>query len=889
MNAQDAFILTAEELALSLGTDNTRGISILEADRRLKRYGPNRFDWQQSEPLWRLALRQLKSPIVYLLVAGAGVSLWFGDLLDALAILAVILINGLIGFFMELQARSAMSALKQMDVLTAKVFRAGQLLEISAEDLVPGDLIALEAGDIVPADARLMTARQLQCEESALTGESLPVEKHTLKLPPDTIISDRHNMVFKGTFVVNGNGSAVITATGRNTQLGIITALVESSPLTQNPLDRKLGRLTGTLIWIMLGMTAVFVLTGIVQGKPMLLLIETAIALAVAAIPEGLPVVATVALSYGMLVMARRKVIIKKLSAVETLGSTSVILTDKTGTLTENEIKTDMLAFPLESVKMHIDQHVLKFPHGAVKQSQENLQKLVLAGALCNNAVRLPDGWSGDPMEVSLLELADGGGLDMMNLAEEFPRLAEMPFRSETMVMGSLHKTSDGYMVCAKGSVERLIEKCDRVCLGPEVVTLDEATRSQLLQKAEKMAATGLRVLAFAYTEVAVRPKKDFLENLVYVGLAGFIDPPRTDIKGAIFACKTAGIRIAMLTGDHPHTALHIARQVGLIGEEDQQVITGKELQQVTGGDENMKKRILATSVFARISPQQKLDIAAIFQQAGEIVAMTGDGINDAPALKKADVGIAMGIRGTQVARETASIILKDDSFTSIAAAIAQGREIFRNIQQFVIYLVSCNLSELCIVTILGVLSPQATLLPLQILFLNMVTDILPALALGLGSGDARVMLRPPRDPSKAIITGRTWLSISAYSAEISASVLFAVLYCSQMPGTDGQALNSIAFITLTFAQLFHVFNMSSPKSELFINEITRNRFVWLALFLCTALLISVFLSPALRLALGLTVLPYHIWLISLLFGLLPLVPNILIRLLFHRERLFNR
>lgn len=879
MNAQDAFLLTAEELAFSLDTDSRRGINDSEANRRLKRYGPNRFDWQQSEPLWQLALRQLKSPIVYLLVAGAGVSLWFGDLLDAVAILAVILINGLIGFVMEFQARNAMSALKQMDVLTAKVIREGQVQEISAEELVPGDLIALEAGDVVPADARLMTALQLRCEESALTGESLPVEKHTLKLAPDTIISDRHNMIFKGTSVVNGNGSAVITATGRNTQLGIITALVESAPVTPNPLDRKLGRLTATLIWIMLGMTVVFVVAGIIQGKPILLLIETAIALAVAAIPEGLPVVAAVALSYGMLAMARRKVIIKKLSAVETLGSTSVILTDKTGTLTENQIITDTLIFPQESVKVRIDQHRLIFPNGAVSQSVRNLERLVLTGALCNNAVRLPDSWSGDPMEVSLLKLADASGLDKMMLAEKFPRLAEIPFRSETMVMGSLHEIPAGYMVCAKGSVERLLEKCDRVCLGPEVITLDELTRSQLLQKAEKMAGTGLRILAFAYTKVEMFPKKDFLEDLIYIGLAGFIDPPRTDIKGAIFACKTAGIKIAMLTGDHPHTALHIARQVGLIEEEDQQVITGRELQLVISGDENMKKRILATSVFARVSPQQKLDIAAIFQEAGEIVAMTGDGINDAPALKKADVGIAMGIRGTQVARETAGIILKDDSFASIAAAIAQGREIFRNIQQFVIYLVSCNLSELGIVTILSVVNPRSALLPLQILFLNMVTDIFPALALGLGTGDPEAMQRPPRDPAKAIITGRKWLVISAYAVEISVAVLLAVIYCSKALGMNDNALNSVAFITLTFAQLFHVFNMPSNRSGLFINEITRNGFVWLAVFLCAGLLAGVFMFPATRLVLGLTVLPVNIWLISLLFSLLPLVLNYLIRL----------
>ena len=880
MKEHDAFIMTVDELAFALRTDSIKGIGTTEAARRLKAYGPNSFNWQQQEKLWRIALRQLKSPIVYLLVGGAGVSLWFGDVLDALAILTVIFLNGLIGFLMEVQARNAMSALKQMDVLTAKVFREGQLFDISAEELVPGDLIALEAGDVVPADGRLVTAEQLQCEEGALTGESIPVGKHNLPLTPETLINDRHNMVFKGTSVVNGHGNALITTTGRHTQLGIITALVESSPVTQNPLDYKLGRLTSTLIWIMLAMTLVFVLSGIIQGKPLLLLIETAIALAVAAIPEGLPVVATVALSYGMLAMARRKVIIKKLSAVETLGSTSVILTDKTGTLTENEIKTDILTFPLESVKIHIDHHLLKFPHGPVKESRENLEKLVLTGALCNNAVRIPDGWTGDPMEVSLLELADASGLDIEKLAVELPRLAEIPFRSETMVMGSLHKTSRGYMVCAKGSVERLLEKCDRVCLDTDVVALDEGTHNQLLQKAEKMAATGLRVLAFAYTDVTELPKKDFLENLIYVGLAGFIDPPRTDIKGAIYACKKAGIRVVMLTGDHPHTAMHIARQIGLVGEEERDVITGRDLLQFDAWTEVLKKRILATSVFARISPQQKLDIAAVFQEAGDIVAMTGDGINDAPALKRADVGIAMGIRGTQVARDTASIILKDDSFNSIAAAIAQGREIFRNIQQFVIYLVSCNLSELSIVTVLGILMPQATLLPLQILFLNMVTDIFPALALGLGTGDPAIMQRPPRDPAKAIITRRSWFIISGYAAEISAAVLLAVLFCSTTLGANERALNSIAFITLTFAQLFHVFNMSSAKSGLFINEITRNYFVWLALSLCVALLVAVFIFPATRMVLGLTVLPANIWLISILFSLLPLMVNQLIRLL---------
>ncbi|MBD1384327.1 cation-transporting P-type ATPase [Mucilaginibacter rigui] len=862
------FSLPAEEVVRLLATHSDQGISGTEAQRRSKTYGPNIYPAQPPKSPWLILLAQFRSPIVYLLFFGAIVSLYFKDLLETIAILAVIVINALIGFFMEMQARSSMNALKKMEVILANVIRDGEVQQVPAEVLVPGDLVPLEAGDIIPADGRLITVHRLQCDESSLTGESLPVEKTTEALPPDTIIGDRHNMVFKGAAVINGNGKMIITGIGTHTQLGAITTLVESSAETVTPLDKKLNLLSRKLIWVTLAMTAIFSVTGFIQGKALLTIIETSIALAVAAIPEGLPVVATVALAYGMLLMGRRNAIVKQLSSVETLGSTGVILTDKTGTLTENKIQADTFAFPAESVRVHIENNRLKFPGGPVRQGTENLEKLLLAGLLCNNASET----AGDPVEVALIQMAAAADLDILVLTSEYERVAEIPFSSELMMMGTLHRTSSGYFTAAKGSVERLLERCAKLQSGKLIKDLDARSREALLLKAEKMAASGLRVLAFAYHTGKPADPQDLLNGLIYIGMAGFMDPPRLDIKGAIFNCRQAGIKVVMITGDHPQTALNIARKVGLIDETDKAVITGKELPPAGALTPAWRQRILDTAVFARTSPAQKLEIAEVFQQAGAIVAMTGDGINDAPALKKADVGIAMGIRGTQVAKETANIILKDDSFTSIARAVAHGREIFQNIKKFVVYLVSCNLSEIVIVTLLGMIMPGATLLPLQILFLNMVTDIFPALALGLGTGDLTVMLRPPRDPAEPMVTGSDWVRMAFYSASITAAVIIAVTYSKTVLHSDDLTCNHIAFITLTFAQLFHVFNMSSPGSGFLTNEITRNKWVWMAVMICSGLILLVFAVPGLRLVLGLSVIPLNLWLVAVSISLLPLI-----------------
>jgi P-type Ca2+ transporter type 2C len=440
-------------------------------------------------------------------------------------------------------------------------------------------------------------------------------------------------------------------------------------------------------------------------------------------------------------------------------------------------------------------------------------------------------------------------------------------------MMGTLHKSPDEYFIAAKGSAEHLLEKCTWMRSGEALQKMGRADRKKILEEGEKMATEGLRVLGFAYKETDAEPdNENFMDDLVYAGLLGFLDPPRTDIKDAIVSCKKAGIKVVMITGDHPMTALNIAQKTGLAEDGEKEILIGKDLPEMESLSEEWNEKILSTVIFARTNPKQKLEIVEVYQKAGNIVAMTGDGVNDAPALKKADIGIAMGFRGTQVAKETASIVLKDDSFATIAEAVCHGRVIFQNIQKFVIYLVSCNLSEIFIVTALGFIAPASTLLAMQILFLNMVTDVFPALALGLGRGNRSIMERPPRHPEKDIISKKEWILVAIYSAAITFAVIVAVLYSKNVRNVDDKTANNVAFLSLAFAQLFHVFNMSSSRSGLLVNEITKNKFVWLALFICAALLILVYVSPMMRLVLGIETLSAEIWMVALLAGLIPLV-----------------
>ncbi len=875
-STKNAHVLSVDEIIKTFQTDVNQGLSDHEANNRNKTFGLNVYEAQPQKSVWLIALEQFKSPIVYLLVFAIAVSAYFEHYIEAVAIAVVILVNAIIGFLMEMQARSSMNALKEMDVSKSRVVRNGKLQEINSEKITLGDLIELEAGDVIPGDGRLVASNQLQCDESSLTGESLPTLKNIEVLPEKTALGDQFNMIFKGSSVMNGNGKAIITGIAKDTELGKITSLVESSVATETPLDKKLNALSKKLIWITLVMTAVFAVTGIIQGKDWYIILETSIALAVAAFPEGLPIVSTVALSYGMLLMAKRNAIVKKLSAVETLGSTSVILTDKTGTLTENKIHVDTFIFPDGIIKASIENNALKFKDGEIQKSSFNFEKLKIVGALCNNAKLEIKGKKektlGDPVEIALLHLVNASEIPLNEIHKNYERIGEIPFDADTKMMATLHKSEKGNFVAAKGAVEQLLEKCNKIQSGESVKDLSEADRKKILEESEKISEEGLRVLAFAYREEAKISDENYLNELTYIGSIGFLDPPRLDIKKAIITCRDAGIKVVMITGDHHKTSLNIYKKLGLVDETEQNVIIGGDLPTGKTFTREWKKRILATAVFARTTPKQKLDIADVFQKAGNIVAMTGDGVNDAPALKKADVGIAMGLRGTQVAKETASIVLKNDSFTSIAEAVAHGREIFNNIKKFVVYLVSCNISEIFIVTAMGFLAPASTILPLQILFLNMVTDVFPALALGLGKGDKTVMQVPPRNPKEDIVTNKDWVEIGIFSVIITLSVIAAVVFCREFISQDQKTLNNVAFITLGVSQLFHVFNMASPKSKFWVNEITKNHFVWYAIIISAGLIALVYLIPQMRSVMGLSVLPLNVWGVSIGAGLIPLV-----------------
>jgi Ca2+-transporting ATPase len=674
----------------------------------------------------------------------------------------------------------------------------------------------------------------------------VPVEKNTQTIPEETPLAERTNMLYKGTFVSNGNARAVCTATGMETELGNIASMVQSAKTSATPLEKKLEGFSRRLMGITVIIVLVIFLAGILNKVNIPEMLSTAIALAVAAIPEGLPIVATLALARGMLRMAKQQVIVKRLSAVETLGATTIICTDKTGTLTENSLEVAALSIPPDHFleKDGKGETLADAVPEEIKKGK-NYQYLIEVAVLCNNASLEQDNgnWkeTGDPLEVSLLKLVWGTDIDADEYRRKFSKEEEAPFNSETKVMGTLHKKDKGYFVAAKGAAENLLDHCSQVMDNGEIKPLSEENKQQWLQDTEKLAAKGLKALGFAMKEQD-QASKEFMDDLVFLGLIGFLDPPRPDVKQVIEECKAARIKVTMLTGDHPATALNIAAQLG-IGNDQEQVINGREMKGYEQLPEEEKERWSEAAVFARVDPRQKLDLVSVLQERGHIVAMTGDGVNDAPALKKADIGIAMGIRGTQVSQEVADMVLKDDAFTSIVKAVEQGRVIFENIRHFITFLLSCNLSELLVIGIAAALNLPFQLIALQILFINLITDVLPALALGVTEGDKDVMQEPPKDPKQPIIDRKRWVAIWSYSAVIAAAALGAAVTGRNMDSPEGA--NNILFFTLIFSQLLHVLNMASANEPLFRNEIFGNRYVWMAIGISALITVLVFFVPA--------------------------------------------
>jgi Ca2+-transporting ATPase len=862
-----------QEILEALSVTESEGLDNQEAKKRRKQYGHNRLRSAESKSAWAILADQFKSLLVALLAVAAVLSIAFGEWVEGAAILAVILINAAIGFVTELRAVRSMEALQRMGSVEAKVRRRGQVQQIPAKDIVPGDIVVLEGGDVVTADLRLIEASKLQADESALTGESVPVDKQVEAVGEEAHLAERASMVHKGTAVTRGSGEGVVVATGMETQLGHISSLVEEAEEELTPLEKRLDQLGRRLVWITLVIAAVVAVAGILAGREILLMIETAIALAVATVPEGLPIVATIALARGMRRMARRNALINRLSAVEALGATNVICTDKTGTLTENQMTVVEIALAEGDIQVGGEglETTGRFSRNGESldpAEHETLYQMLRAGVLCNNA-QLHDGDAdgeieaiGEPLEVALLVAGAKGEIYRDELLESKPEVREVAFDPDTKMMATLHEEDGGYRIAVKGAPGPVLAASSQILARDGEQSLDDKERETWLDRNEQMAQEGLRVLALA-TKTAETDEVKPYEGLTFLGLAGLLDPPREEVRPALEACQEAGIRVVMVTGDHPVTALKIAQAVGLLGDEEPSegppsaspgtdktgvdVIHGRELGHGDELSEEERQRVLEAPIFARVSPKQKLDLIAIYQGAGHAVAMTGDGVNDAPALKKADIGVAMGQRGTQVAKEAADMVLQDDRFSSIVAAVEQGRVIFDNIRKFVLYLLSCNISEIAVISLASLVNAPLPIRPLQILFLNLVTDVFPALALGVGEGEKTIMKRPPRDPKEPILTRRHWIEMGGFSALITVAVLGVLALALAGLGMEQERAVTISFLTLAFAQLWHVFNMRDRGSDFVKNEVVRNPWIWGALALCTALLMAAVYMPGLN------------------------------------------
>jgi Ca2+-transporting ATPase len=851
--------LDPAEAARRLGADLERGLDDVEVARRLARFGPNALAETRPRSPWMILIDQFRSLVVGLLVAATVVSLATGEILEAMAILVVIALNALIGFATEWKAARALTALKRQVVAEAHVIRSGAEHVVPAADLVPGDVVVLAAGGRVPADGRIVEARRLQVIEAALTGESAPVAKHVEPLhDPAAPLGDRRCMAYLGTTVADGRGRLLVTATGAATEVGKIGRLIGEAGEPRTPLEIQLARLGRTLIGIVLVLCAVIVAAGLLRGNPPLHMIEVGISLAIAAVPEGLPAVATITLALGMQRMARMRALVRRLPAVETLGATTVICTDKTGTLTQNRMSVQALVLGTRHVEV-VSNGSLTYRDGSrvlVPSEDDALRRALLVGALCNDArlERKPDGMAtlGDPTEGALLIAAERSGLDPDALARDYPRVAEIPFDSRRMRMATAHRApGGGFLICVKGAPAGVLDACATRQMVEGVARLDDPAREAILDANRDLAARALRVLALAYRDMPCEPDPDDLErDLTCLGLVGLLDPLRPEAHQAVTVCRAAGIRVVMITGDQVLTASEIARQLGLIGadRDDTRVVHARDLD---GLDDAGRHRLAAhASVFARVSPEHKLRIVEALQAQGQIVAMTGDGVNDAPALKRAEIGVAMGIMGTEVAKETADMIITDDNFATIVRAVEQGRVIYANIRRVIHFLFSCNIAEVLTVFAAILVGWPLPLLPLQILWLNLVTDVFPALALAVEPATPDVMRRPPRDP-RAPLLGRALIGLVAWQGLVIAGVtLLAYRVGLSWYGAEGAGLEhaqTLAFMTLALAQVFHAFDVRSERRSILGPQLFHNAWLWAATAACLLAQTAVVALPPLR------------------------------------------
>jgi len=817
--------LPANEVAELLGCDLVHGLNADEVRRRRDTFGANLLTPKAGKPAWLRFLLQFNQPLIYILLAAAAITAFLQEWVDSGVIFGVVLVNAVIGYIQEARAEGAIAALARMAASSTTVLRDGIKQQLPAAELVPGDVVLLAPGDKVPADLRLFRVRELMTDEAALTGESLPVAKLTAHLEKDAVLAERANMAYAGTLVTSGQGGGVVVATGDATETGRISRLIAHATDLSTPLTRKIEHFSAIMLYVILGLAAFTFAVGTWRGEPPVEMFMAAVALAVGAIPEGLPAAITITLAIGVSRMAKRRAIIRKLPAVETLGGATVICSDKTGTLTENQMTVQEVYAGGETFHVSGSGYAVQGEislDDKVVALQGALRECLVAGVLCNDAVLVErDGRrevAGDPTEGALLVAAEKGGLDLDELHADQPRRDEVPFDSRYQYMATLH----GDVVYVKGALEKILDRASGM-LSPEgrEVTLD---RAAIEAHAHAMASHGLRVLALAkgVPEEGETLDHRHLGGLVFVGLQGMIDPPRPEAIAAVRACRTAGITVKMITGDHAVTAAAIARQLGLDGEGE--ALTGRQLAAMSDAELRIAAR--STTVFARVEPEQKLRLVEALQAEGQIVAMTGDGVNDAPALKQADIGIAMGITGTEVAKEAAAMLLTDDNFASIEAAVEEGRGVFDNLTKFITWTLPTNMGEGFVILAAVVLGVALPITPLQILWINMTTAVLLGLMLAFEPIDKDVMRRPPRHPDAPILTPELMFRILLVSALLLVSA-FGLFLWELETGEKVEQARTISVNVFVMGELFYLFNCRSMTHSPFHVGFFSNAWLW--------------------------------------------------------------
>jgi Ca2+-transporting ATPase len=880
-----------EMMARNLGTDIERGLTAQEVTSRQEKYGPNQLAEKKGRSALALFLDQFKDFMIWVLIGAALVSGFLKEWVDAIAIICIVILNAILGFIQEYRAEKSLAALKKLSSPNTKVIRDGRHLVIPSSEIVPGDLVEMEAGDYVPADSRVVYATgNTSTLEASLTGESTPVSKSSAKLNSEDIaLADRTNMLYMGTSVVSGKARAIITGTGMNTELGKIADMIQEIEDTTTPLQRKLKEFGKIIIFIVFALVGLIFLIGYLRGEEVIGLFLTAVSLAVAAIPEGLPAVVTIALALGVQRMVKRHCIIRKLPSVETLGSTSVICSDKTGTLTKNEMTVQTL---FQAGHFYDVTGIGYAPEGEFREGDQKidpqdlpgLNKLISGTVLCNGAQLIKDGSVfkiiGDPTEGALLTMAGKAGTNKKSLELAYPFVEEIPFDSERKQMTIIRKEGNRFIAYVKGAPDILLSNCTNTEEGDQVMPLDKSKKDIISKANSDLADRAMRVLAVAYRTFDKLPTNldaaTIEKDLTFLGLVAMIDPPRLEVKLAMKDCRSAGIRSVMITGDHKNTAVAIARDLGFY-QEDSMAFTGEELDHMS--QEDFKKYVDKTVVYARVSPEHKLRIVKAWRDKGHVVAMTGDGVNDAPAVKEADIGVAMGITGTDVTKEVSEMVITDDNFASIVAAVEEGRGIYDNIRKFIHYLLSCNVGEILVMFVASVVRLPVPLLPIHILWVNLVTDGLPALALGVDPTSKDIMKRSPRPKNESVLTRKMGGIIFIQGAFIAFCSLlaFCLVYFVEKEGIE--RARTASFIVLACSQLFHSFNCRSNHESIFSLGFFSNISLVYATLISFALQMAVVYIPFLQTVFKTQPLGLFDWVMVLVISSFPLLAMEVVKL----------